>query len=293
MRKIALLAILIISAITLSGCIGPISSQSALQVNSTPRTTVFLDGKHVGQTPYYDEKLKTGEYTLKLVPESGAGIQAVSWEGKVKLSPDMLTVVNRDLRDTGSASSGEVLNLETISAKDTGEIMVITNPDSASVKLDGQEKGVAPLLIKNTPTGDHEITLSAVAFTDKIVRIRVTNGYKVIINAQLASGIGQKPTETPTVSPTAPALLQQRSVSPTPIKGIEPGKTSVKILDTPTGWLRVRMGPSLSATETAKVNTGDILPYLGEESGWFKIGYQEGKEGWISGQYSQKITATP
>lgn len=289
MKKIALLIVFSLSAIILSGCIGPTSSQSALQVNSTPRTTVFLDGKHVGQTPYYDEKLKAGEYSLKLVPESGTGTQAVSWEGKVKLIPEVLTVVNRDLKDSENASSGEILNLETISTKDSGEIMIITNPDGANIKLDGQDKGVAPLLIKNAPAGDHEVAISTVGFIDKIVRIRTTNGYKLIINAQMA-GSGQKPIETPTEISTTPTG-QQKNISPIPTKGIGSGKPSVKILDTPTGWLRVRTGPSLSATEAAKVNTGEIFPYLTEESGWLKIEYQEGKEGWISSQYAQKLSS--
>lgn len=293
MRKIFFLIILTASSLSLSGCIGQGSSQSALQVNSTPKTTVFLDGKHVGQTPYYNEKLKVGEYTLKLIPESGTGIQTISWEGKIKLNPDVLTVVNRDLKDTEDASSGEILNLETIGTKDSGEIMVITNPDSASIKLDGQEKGVTPFLIKNVSAGDHEITLSSVGFIDKIVRIRTTNGYKLIITAQLASGTGgQKPTETPEITPSAISITPSKNVSPVPTKKVEPGKTSVKILDTPTGWLRVRTEPSLSATEAAKVNTGEVFLYLDEESGWFKIEYQQGKTGWISSQYAQKISAS-
>ena len=293
MKKIVLPITLILSAIILSGCVGPTSSQSALQVNSTPKTTVFLDGKHVGQTPYYDEKLKAGEYNLKLVPESGAGIQAVSWEGKVKLISEVLTVVNRDLKDSESGSSGEILNLETINTKDTGEIMIITNPDGASIKLDGQDKGVAPLLLKNVSAGDHEVAISTVGFIDKIVRIRTTNGYKLIINAQMAGGSGLKPIETPSAASLTPTGSQQKSVTPIPTIGFRSGKPSIKILDTPTGWLRVRTGPSLSATEAAKVNTGETFPYLTEESGWLKIEYQEGKEGWISSQYAQKLSSTP
>ena len=209
----------------------------------------------------------------------------------MKLISEVLTVVNRDLKDSESGSSGEILNLETINTKDSGEIMIITNPDGVSIKLDGQDKGVTPLLIKNASAGDHEVVISTVGFMDKIVRIRTTNGYKLIINAQMASGSSQKRVETPSVNSVTPTGSQKKSVTPIPTLSFGSGKPSIKILDTPTGWLRVRTGPSLSATEAAKVNTGEIFPYLTEESGWLKIEYQEGKEGWISSQYAQKLSS--
>ena len=50
------------------------------------------------------------------------------------------------------------------------------------------------------------------------------------------------------------------------------------------------MEPSASATEAAKVNPGEMFPYLNEEkSGWYKIEYEEGKEGWVSGVYVELV----
>jgi hypothetical protein len=292
MKKIIQWTTLFILSIILAGCVGPGSSKSALRVDSSPKATIFLDGKHIGQTPFYDEKIQSGEYTLKIVPETSTGISLVSWEVKIKLSPDVLTFVNRDLKETDDLSSGEILNLETISTKDSGEIMIVGDPDGASVKLDGQEKGITPLLLKDIPAGDHEVVLGAVGHADRIIRAQVTNGYKVVVNAQLAA-VSRGADEIPITTPTSTQSAKPITGSPTPKKTIPSGKASVRILETPTGWLRVRMGPNLSATEEAKVNTGDILLYLGEEGEWFKVEYQEGKEGWISSQYAQKITPTP
>jgi hypothetical protein len=304
MKKILVLFLIIGSSIFLSGCNNPMSKVSALQVNSTPKTTVFLNGNHVGQTPYYDEKLKSGDYTIKLVPETQAGTDIISWEGKITLNDDALTVVNRDLKKSENESSGEILNLEAIGTKETGEIMIMTLPDAASIKLDGQEKGVSPLLLKNITAGDHEIVLSSIGYTDRIVRIRVTNGYKVNINAQLSIDLSSQtaqitstPSGTPSISPITvitPGEKSKITPSPqvTPKTGVitpKPGVTTVKILDTPTGWLRVRMEPSLAGTEAAKVNTGESFPYVEENSGWTKIEYENGKEGWVSSQYTQKV----
>jgi uncharacterized protein YgiM (DUF1202 family) len=38
----------------------------------------------------------------------------------------------------------------------------------------------------------------------------------------------------------------------------------------------------------ARVNEGDKFTVLEEKSGWYKITYEPGKEGWISARYTQK-----
>src|SRR3990167_4554493 len=54
-------------ATVLSGCnvIGTINP-AALQVTSTPEASVFLDGKHLGKTPFFTDQLDAKEYTLKI-----------------------------------------------------------------------------------------------------------------------------------------------------------------------------------------------------------------------------------
>ena len=56
-----------------------------------------------------------------------------------------------------------------------------------------------------------------------------------------------------------------------------------------TGWVRVRSEPSTSGEELAKVNDGESYPLKDEQSGWYQIEYDTGKEGWISGRYAEKI----
>ena len=72
----------------------------------------------------------------------------------------------------------------------------------------------------------------------------------------------------------------------------EPEKTyQVEILATPNGFLRVRSEPSTTADELVKVKSGEKFKYIEEDSktGWFKIEYEEGKEGWVSGEFVKKI----
>ena len=65
-------------------------------------------------------------------------------------------------------------------------------------------------------------------------------------------------------------------------------KSSILIKDTPTGFLRVREEPAITASEEARVKPGDQFDLLEENSGWFKIEYEKGKQGWVYSQYAEK-----
>src|SRR3989344_1965500 len=101
--------ILIASSLVLTGCSLSLpftAKKAALQIATTPKATVFIDGKHVGQTPYESNELKAGEVSIKLVPEGQAG---ESWETKVTLTPKVITIINPHFGPTTEESSGEVL----------------------------------------------------------------------------------------------------------------------------------------------------------------------------------------
>lgn len=252
--------------------------KAGLQVKSEPVASVFLDSRFLGRTPFED-RIEPGEYTLKLIPESTA-TTAASWQGKVVLQANILTFVNRELGTSDLASSGEVISLERLSGKDT-EISVVTIPDGALVKIDGQDKGTAPLLLRNIEPGEHEVAVSSPGFLSKSIKVKTTAGFKLTVTIQLGvSGQG----EVSGVSETAKegeSKTTETKESPTL------QKPYVEILDTPTGWLRVRTEPSTAASEAGKVNPKEKYPLLEEKSGWYKIKL-DGTQGWIKGSYAKK-----
>src|SRR5437660_9065 len=97
----------ILLILLLSGCkvIGS-TKPAALQVTSTPEASVFLDGKHLGKTPFFSDQLKAGEFTLKI------SASEASYVDKITLKEGTLVVVTRDLNDNFLAQSGETLWLE-------------------------------------------------------------------------------------------------------------------------------------------------------------------------------------
>ena len=68
-----------------------------------------------------------------------------------------------------------------------------------------------------------------------------------------------------------------------------PDGAQIQVLDTPTGFLRVRANPSTGASELTQVKPGEKYSLLEEKSGWYKIRVKEGLEGWVSGQYAKKL----
>ena len=260
-------------------------AQAGLQVSSNPTATIFLDDKEMGMTPNEWQNLKPGEVTLKLVPQSTATTY-FPWETKIKLINGMVAVVNREFGETESASAGEVMTVEKIADKKSASLAVISIPDSAVVTLNNETKGFTPVNLDGLTEGNFEVRVSANGYKERMIRVKLVNGHKLMVNVKLAEEKKEETGETEeeeaevTGTPTPKAAVTPQTTPPP--------KPYVLIKDTPTGWLRVRIEPSTTATEAAKVNPGEMYSLLDEESGWYKIEYQEDEEGWISGQYAEK-----
>ena len=273
-KKALLVVVILVAVLSFAGYkffFSRIANVGGLKVVSNPKSSIFLNDKLLGKTPY-DDKYPAGEYIMKLIPED-TSTSAASWQKKINISPSLLTYVNRELGASELSSSGDILFLEKITDKEA-QVAIFSTPDSATVILDGQEKGVSPLVLRDVVAGEHDVAVSSPGFTSRTVRIQAVTGYKLTVEYQLS------------------ILAENNSTSSPPSTSIgestDPAKPYVVIKDTPTGFLRVRSGPSTTATETAQIKPGDKYSFLGEDSGWYKISYDTGKDGWISAKYAEK-----
>ena len=255
----------------------------ALQISTTPTATVFLDGTQVGITPFFDDKIKSGEHTVKLVPETTEE-NLSPWEGKVTLLPGILTSIKRTFSVNESESSGEIVTLEKTGRKDKSSLAVVSIPDQAVVKIDNEPRGFTPLNLDDLVPADYQITISSPGYEEKVVSAHAIGGYKLIVNVKLAQTTEGIEEATPSGEFEGE---EESELTPTPkAEATPPAKPYIKVKDTPTGFLRVRAEPSTSATEAAQIKPGEMYPYLDEEkSGWYKIEYKKGEEGWVSGVY--------
>jgi len=281
---VVVLALVLVGLIVKSKFFGR-QGPGALQISTTPQATVFLDGTQAGITPYFDDQIKSGEHTVKLVPEL-SGENLTSWEGKVTLLPGILTSIKRTFAANDSESSGEIITLEKAGRKDQSSLAVISIPDQAVVKLNGEPKGFTPLSLEDLAPADYQITISSSGYEEKTVAAHTIGGYKLIVNVKLAQTMEGIEEATPSGEEEEEAEAESESET----EATPPSKPYVKVKDTPTGFLRVRLGSSTSATETAQIKPGEMYPYLDEEdNGWYKIEYEEDEEGWVSGVYVDLI----
>lgn len=266
---------------------------AALKITSEPTANVFIDGEEVGLTPFLGEKLSAGEITVRLVPQTAAG-PLISWEGKVTLVADLGTQINRVLGPSQERSGGEIFYYEPISDRQTSSLAVISTPDNVAFEVDGEPKGFAPRVIDNLPPGEHIIGLSAPGYERREVRATTQAGYKLIGSIQLIKEEvveEEKPAEEEEQVVEEEAVAEEEATAEAPDRSREtpPELPYVEIKDTPTGWLRVRADSTVNSEELTKVNPGEQFPLLDEALGWYKIEYEEGKEGWIAGQYAEKF----
>lgn len=279
MTKKALIIVILIIVVVIAAGYKFITSQSTslggLKVLSAPPANIFLDDKLIGKTPY-DDKQPVGKHVMKLIPQDTA-TQSSSWQGKINIYPSVLTFVNRELGMSELTSAGEILTLEKNAQNET-QLAVSSQPDGFTVMIDSQERGTTPFFISNIVPGEHDIAVTSPGFGSRTMRVQTTVGYKLTVDFQLAlSGGSEIPGVEVSATPTASLSSKDKD------------KQRVNIKDTPTGFLRVRSGPSTSASEVAQVKPGEKYPLIEEKEGWYKIAYNDNKEGWISARYAEKI----
>lgn len=224
---------------------------ASLMVESNLITSVYVDGKKVGETPY------TGTYDAREVVV-GVG----NYETRVNLEPGIKTVIERDF--TANNSSGEIISFEKSGGNETS-LAVVTNPDLATVNLDNISRGVAPLKIDGLTAGTHNLSISINGYKLRNFSINLVPGYKLVTVVDLA----------------------QTSVKKI---DLIPNQVFIQILDTPNGFLRVRNQPTTATDEIGQVRPGEKYQLIKTDSktGWYDIQLTATSSGWVSNTYAVK-----
>ena len=250
----------------LSGCtaIG-YSKPAALQVTSTPEASVFLDGKHIGKTPFYSDQLKAGDYTVKVT------VSDATYVDKITLTEGTLTVVNRDLSANFLASAGENLSL----VPNQKGFFIISWPEGSDITVDGKYIGKTPFLMKDLEDGEHKVLISKTGYLEREFIIKSSPKYQLLANITLASQIAKGGGSKQTTQ--------------------KPQAKQVEILSAPGGFVRVRQEPNALSAEIGRINTQDTVEVIQEADDWLQVKFEvpsageADKLGWISTQYTKEI----
>jgi len=293
--KLTTTFLIVFTSLFLGGCeLNPFAKKAGIQITSHPDANVIVNGKSVGKTPYYVENSKPGATTIQMTAiDSGQ-----TWETQINLLGGTLTTIHREFGETPDKSHSYSLSFEKLSNTKDTSVNIISVPATATISMDGKPQGFTPLSI-DTNAGPHVFTFTSTGFQDKVVNAAAQEGYRLNINLTMAT-MDPVPTPTPTATPSATPTPTKATtntktiVTPLPKQASTSAavatKPYVEILNTPTGWLKVRSEASVNAEELAKVNPGDTFPYKeASASGWFKIEYLTGKTGFVSSQYAKLV----
>ena len=296
---VVLLVVLIAGGLIYDYVIKQRSNSGRVKIVSSPSAGVFIDNVAVGKTPF-EQKMDAGTYVVKLIPE-GVAEDTVSWQGEVTVHKNSLTYINRELGSADLTSAGEiftVLRMQTKpSDKNVGEIKVETEPPGAIVYLNNDEKGVSPMVLQDVPKGDHEISVFLPGFFRRTSKVNVDGGYSTITDFKLALDQTQKSIEEiqrekakaeQQKAREASESAQVAGESTASAQTAEIDGDAVTILDTPTGWLRVRSAASVDSEEVTRINPDEVYELLEEDGDWYKIKIDDDTEGWIASEYAEK-----
>ncbi len=322
-KRITQIVLLLFVSLVLAGCqkIPFLQKNQAggLQINTEGSTaSVFLNGEFANKTPYVDKNLKVGTYAVKLEPDDKS---MSAYETSITIYPNTLAVMNWTIASSLEESGGVVFEMEPLNGKNSA-LSLTSIPDSTIVNIDNESKGFTPVLMEEITPGDHEVKISLPSYKTQDHNINIVEGMKMHMmvklgkiknatdsatlgmleaseeasaskSAQATSSAKPKASATPKSSATpkasatakpASTLAATSSASTTP-----PAKPYVKILDTPTNFLRVRAEAKSDASEVAQVKPGQMFSFFQTTEGWHQIEYATGKKGWVSGQYSEVV----
>lgn len=264
MKKTILILLILLSLLVISWrflwplflSVASLQAKAGIKVLSTPeKATVYLNSQKKGETPYEETNLSASDYLVKI--DSGDA----GWQGTVKLTAGTLTVVNRELnKDSGA---GEILTLE-----EGRGVTVIASPTTAQVEIDGKGVGQTPLKL-DLPSGEHTFVVTQENYQPRTIRANVPQKFNLILNVFLK-------------------LAETNLIANTAITAVKPPAAKLKVLTTPTGFLRVRDKPSLQGQEVGRVSSGEELELIEESGGWDKIKTKTNLEGYVSKTYVEK-----
>jgi len=242
-------------------------SHGILEIKTSPETVVYLNGEKAGTTPFKKE-LPPQTIKVSLFSKNQSSNQNPLLEKKVRINPLVLTFLRYDF--TPNKENGEILTLSKERIKNQTSLKVSSFPSHATVILDETVKGYTPIFLKEVPPGQHILKISLPHYQSHVLEVNLSPGYRLECQVDLA-----QEEENP---------IQEKPATTTE-------KEKVVILNTPTGWLRVREGPGKTFATIGKVYPQEEYPLLEEKNDWFKIRWQEENEGWIAKDYAKKINS--
>lgn len=235
---------------------------AGIYVDSRPGSQVYIDNKMVGTTPYRSQKIRSGEISLRLVPQS-SDFDFGFYDTKLFLLQNTESVLKIDFGKDDEKTNLELITFE----QKEGEsgMRIVTLPQGAKITLDKTEGFVSPHIFSEIKAGEHSVEIVHDGYESKKINVKTYDDFQLVLYAELSKS-----------SVVVPPSLETK----------EPW---VEILPTPLGFLRVREEATINSSEVGRVEPGNKYKLIvnDEVEDWLMIEYEEDKKGWITTQYAK------
>ena len=163
-----------------------------------------------------------------------------------------------------------------------GPEKLFLNKNAGGKRLPGAKILVASLSLLALVAAGRYVLASAPGKSFKLAQAAP----KPAVLGQMAlSGQTFAPQAASTTPPAAPPAANASTAAPAPARKSAQSKTSVKIKETPTGYLNARSQPAVSGSVIGKAYPGQTYNYTREEDGWYRIRLKSGEYAWVDGEY--------
>ncbi len=195
MKKVILLILSL--SLLITSCL---INRGKLSVESYPNNCeVYLNGEYIGNTPL-EKNINVGNYNLE-VKHTGYKI----YEREIKILRGKETTI--------------IANLE----KMKGTLSIKTEPDGATVYIDGKNYGLTPIEITDLEIGEHEIVISKDGYAQIIKKIEIKEE-PITIEEILTKAISEVFINTKPKGAKVIISGKEMSVTPLTLKDINPGR---------------------------------------------------------------------
>ena len=181
----------------------PNSGMSTVEVTTKPTADIFMNGQKLA-TGTWKGTLKPGIYDFEARADN------------FKPATDRRILV-----------AGSTIKVDLVLAQAEGSLQVTTNPDKASVFVNGIVRGTSPALITGLPIGTHKLELVKDGYSTITRNVTITANQTVTINETMQSGIAFTINSTPS---GAILSINDVEVGNTPYTGtMQPGKATITL----------------------------------------------------------------
>lgn len=147
-----------------------------LSVNTPLQTsTVLLDGKEIGKTPFSSQTLAVGDHTVTI------NYDATTWETKITLSSKLTSKIDLNLSKVAKFTSGESLFFRS----GQKSLILLSKPEKVKVFLNNEEKGSTPLKL-DLEEGQATLLLKKGGYISREITLNIVNDYLLTTNVFLA-----------------------------------------------------------------------------------------------------------